>query len=235
MDIHWFFDRNVAPGLFYLDGDESNHCIRVLRLKVGNELAIIDGSGNKYVAVIIDDNPRKCLVEVASNPGTELRRSFFIHIALAPPKNIQRFEWFLEKATEIGVDIITPLICHHSERNKLNTDRFEKILVAAIKQSQQLWLPQLNELTDFNIFIREKLIGQKFIAYVDEKNNTELKDAYRSGESATILIGPEGDFSKDEIDRAISFGYLPISLGKNRLRTETAAMVACHTINLLNA
>jgi 16S rRNA (uracil1498-N3)-methyltransferase len=162
------------------------------------------------------------------------KKDFNLHIAVAPTKNISRFEWFIEKATEIGVDEITPLECDHSERFKLKPDRFEKIMIASIKQSKQTWLPKFNSTTGFSTIIKSPHKGQKFIAFVDEKHDRTLKSAYLPGSDVLILIGPEGDFSTTEIKSAISAGFIPISLGKNRLRTETAALVAVHTINLIN-
>jgi 16S rRNA (uracil1498-N3)-methyltransferase len=145
-----------------------------------------------------------------------------------------RFEWFLEKATEIGIDEITPVVCDHSERMHLNVDRIKKVMIAALKQSQQFWLPKLNQLCAIKDIINTDFGGQKFIAYVSKENKNSLKSAYLPKQDSIVLIGPEGDFSEQEVKSAISAGYRQISLGENRLRTETAAIVACHTINLLN-
>jgi 16S rRNA (uracil1498-N3)-methyltransferase len=206
----------------------------VLRLKTGDKITLTNGLGMFFEGEIIDDNPRKCLVKIDDAVRTEPRKGFHLHIAVAPTKNISRFEWFIEKATEIGIDEITPLECDHSERIRIKPERFEKILISALKQSQQSWLPKFNPLTDFQTLITSAKAAQKFIAFVDEQHDQTLKSAYLPGSDAIILIGPEGDFSPAEIRSAITAGFIPISLGKNRLRTETAALVAVHTINLIN-
>jgi len=160
---------------------------------------------------------------------------YHLHIAVAPTKNLSRLEWFVEKATEFGISEMTPLACDHSERVTFKIDRLERIAIAAIKQSQQTWLPQINQITPFLDFVKMAPKGEGYIAYVDPAQTTPLlKTAYTRGQNATILIGPEGDFSKVEIEAAVEAGFVPISLGKNRLRTETAALVACYTINLIN-
>jgi len=160
-------------------------------------------------------------------------RPFRLHMAVAPTKNTARFEWFLEKATEIGVDEITPLICEHSERVQIRIDRLQKIILSAAKQSLKTYLPVLNEPVKFDDFIRLNLTGSRFVAYVEEHQPIHLKTAYQNGD-CTILIGPEGDFSKKEMEAAFKKGFNPVSLGPSRLRTETAAIVACHIINIAN-
>jgi 16S rRNA (uracil1498-N3)-methyltransferase len=162
------------------------------------------------------------------------QRPFSLHLAVAPTKNIDRFEWFLEKATEIGITEITPVICEHSERTNLRTDRLLKVLISAMKQSLNLHLPVLNEPVRFSDFLKKDFSGQKFIGYVEEKQEILLKERYQKGSDCVILIGPEGDFSKEEIEKAKQNGFETISLGNSRLRTETAAIVATMTINLLN-
>jgi 16S rRNA (uracil1498-N3)-methyltransferase len=161
------------------------------------------------------------------------KRPFRLHLAVAPTKNIARFEWFLEKATEIGVDEITPLICEHSERIQIRIDRLQKIILSAAKQSIKTYLPVLNEPMKFDDFIRLDHTASRFVAYVEEQQPLHLKVAYQSGD-CTVLIGPEGDFSKREMDIAFQNGFIPVSLGPSRLRTETAAIVACHIINIAN-
>ena len=161
------------------------------------------------------------------------KRPFSLHLAVAPTKNIARFEWFLEKATEIGVDEITPLICEHSERVQLRIDRLQKIILAAAKQSIKTYLPILHEPRKFDDFIRLNLPAARFVAYVEEHQPLHLKTAYQQGD-CIVLIGPEGDFSRKEMDAAFRQGFNPVSLGPSRLRTETAAVVACHIINIAN-
>lgn len=233
--MHWFFSANLQPGIFEFDREESKHIARALRLKNGNRIALTDGAGRIYTGIIVSDDQKKCVAQVLSDYESVAPPPVNVHIAVAPTKNIARLEWFVEKATETGIHEITPIRCDHSERTGIKIDRLKKITIAAIKQSQQPWLPVINDLTEFDDVIQKPFDGQRFIAYLDERNPLNLlKHAYRPGSNVTVLIGPEGDFSKSEIDAAIQAGYVPISLGKNRLRTETAAMAACFTIGLIN-
>jgi len=232
--MNWFFVAEITQEYIEFDPEESKHCIRVLRLKSGDIIELTDGLGSLYHGEIIDDNPKKCLVKIGNPIRTNEKRDFHLHIAVAPTKNISRYEWFIEKATEIGINEITPLDCDHSERTRLKPDRFQKIMIAALKQSQQTWLPKYNNTVRFLDLVKSDQKGQKFIAFVDENHDLSLKSAYIPGKDALIMIGPEGDFSRDEINLALGAGFIPISLGKNRLRTETAALVAVHTINLIN-
>jgi len=232
--MQWFYSDKVTNDYFEFDAEESKHCIRVLRLKKGDKVILTDGNGRIFRGILDDDNIKRCRVKIGHVENEHKPRKYSLQIAVAPTKNTARFEWFLEKATEIGIDKIIPLQSQHSERIHLNHSRLEKILISAIKQSQQPWLPELSELTTFSNLINSKFQSQKFIAYVDENHQTTLKSAYQPGNDILILIGPEGDFSPEEINLAISSGYIPVSLGTNRLRTETAALVACHTIVLMN-
>jgi 16S rRNA (uracil1498-N3)-methyltransferase len=235
--MNLFYQPALHPGLlnssYQLDPEESYHCIKVLRKRIGDTIHVTDGRGNLYVCSLADENYKGCQITVLSFTEQE-KRAFRLHIAIAPTKNIDRFEWFLEKATEIGIDEITPLICEHSERTVLRTDRLQKILVSAMKQSMNLHLPKLNEPCKFNQFIQQEFPGQKFIGYVEEMQEILLKDTYHKGADALILIGPEGDFSPGEVKQSMESGFASISLGPSRLRTETAGIVACMTINLGN-
>jgi len=217
-----------------LPEEEGKHCTRVLRLKEGDEISITDGKGSFYKAAITLANPKHCIVAITEEWQQPLFRDFSLHIAIAPTKNLDRIEWFAEKATEIGIDAITCLKCRHSERKELKGVRIEKILVSAMKQSLKATLPQYTGMTDFATFVKQPFDGQKFIAHCEEGEKTLLKNACAVGEKALILIGPEGDFSTDEINLAVSEGFIPISLGESRLRTETAALVACHTLHVIN-
>ena len=217
-----------------LPEDESGHAVRVLRLTEGDDIHVTDGKGVFYRARITNAHPKHCEVQIISSQQQPPLWSCQIHIAIAPPKNIDRMEWFVEKATEIGIDAITCLNCHFSERREIKTARLEKIMISAIKQSQKARLPQLTGMTDFQDFIHKPFAGSKFIAHCEEDAKLSLKQIYNHGENALILIGPEGDFSPKEISSAIEQGFQPVSLGNSRLRTETAALVACHTIHLLN-
>ena len=217
-----------------LPEDESGHAVRVLRLNEGEEITITDGQGFFYQAIITRAHPKHCEVKIIANQQQPPLWPFHLHIAVAPAKNIDRMEWFIEKATEIGIDAITCLNCRFSERREIKTARLEKVLISAMKQSQKAVLPQLIGMTNFQDFINQPFNGLKFIAHCEESEKSSLKQIYHVGENALILIGPEGDFSSEEISLAISQGFQPVMLGKSRLRTETAALVACHSIHLLN-
>ena len=232
--MHLFYSPAISGDFHFLPEDESRHCIKVLRLKKGDKVHLTDGLGNLFETVITDEDFNNCKLEIKQKFTEYGKRSFNLHIAVAPTKNINRFEWLLEKITEIGVDIITPLICEHSERRELKANRQNKIITSAMKQALKAYHPVLNNVIPFQKFILQDFTASKFIAYCDENNNDSLKNLYQSGESAVIMIGPEGDFSRDEIESAVFNGFKPVNLGKARLRTETAALVACHTINLLN-
>ncbi|MDR1337393.1 MAG: 16S rRNA (uracil(1498)-N(3))-methyltransferase [Tannerella sp.] len=218
-----------------LPEEESQHCTRVLRLKEGDEITVTDGKGHLYTAILTDIHPKHCSVEIAREQATEPFGNFRIHIAVAPAKQADRMEWFVEKATEIGISEITCLRCRYSERREMKLQRLHKIAVSAMKQSQQTRLPQIHEMTDFEDFITLRFEGCKMFGHCREEGPKQpVREIYRPGTNALLLIGPEGDFSSGEINAALEAGFLAVSLGKNRLRTETAALVACHTIHVLN-
>lgn len=226
-----------APGIAasrVLPEEEAAHCVRVLRLAEGAEILLADGKGSFYKARIAKALPRHCEVDVLESWRQERLWPFYVHIAVAPTKNMDRLEWFAEKACEIGIDEITCLDCRFSERREVKPARLEKILVSAMKQSRKAALPLLHGMTAFREFVGLPFGGRKFIAHCGEGGNPLLKDIYRPGENALVLIGPEGDFSPEEIRRALENGFEAVSLGKSRLRTETAALVACHTLHVLN-
>jgi len=214
--------------------EEAQHCIKVLRKKEGDEILVTDGKGHFYDARIIQANPKHCIVDIINTIDAPKNWNFNLQVAFAPTKNIDRIEWFAEKATEIGIDRFSPILCEHSERKEIKPQRIEKILVSAMKQSQKAILPQLDDMQTFRKFIEQEFDGQKFIAHCYPENKKELKEVYKKGENALILIGPEGDFSEKELELALANGFIPVSLGESRLRTETAALVACHTIHVLN-
>jgi 16S rRNA (uracil1498-N3)-methyltransferase len=232
--MHLFYTPDLDPEFFSLSEEETRHITRVLRLTEGDHIFITDGRGNLCEAVILNAKDKKCLVQCGPIKHEFDKRPYHIHIAIAPTKQIDRFEWFLEKATEIGIDEITPLVCAHSERVTIKTERLKKVVIAALKQSLKAYLPKLNEPADFSRFIRNPSSASKFIGYCETGQEEEIQKVYRKGSGALILIGPEGDFSEAEIDQAKNQQFLPISLGKSRLRTETAGLVACHSIYLLN-
>lgn len=232
--MHLFYTPDISSETYTLNEIESKHCIKVLRLNINDQIELIDGKGSFYEAKIIDANPKKCKIEITKTIHEFGKRNHYLHIAIAPTKNMDRFEWFLEKATEIGIDEITPLLCDHSERKVIKTERLEKIIVSAVKQSIKAYKPILNPLTKWSDFISQNLEGSKYIAHCEENEKQNLKANYKAGDNAVILIGPEGDFSPNEIKLAKENNFLETSLGESRLRTETAGLVACHTINLLN-
>ena len=229
-----FYVPNISGAEVILDETESKHAIRVLRLSEGTQIQLIDGNGGFYEAKIIDPNPKKCKLSITQSNLNFGKRNFRIHIAIAPTKNIDRFEWFLEKCTEIGIDEITPLLTKHSERKIIKPERLEKILVAAMKQSLKAYLPKLNALTQFKELITKTKVKNKYIAHCYKGNATHLKNLTKKSEDTLILIGPEGDFSLKEIQLANENGFEEISLGSSRLRTETAGVIACHIVNLAN-
>ncbi len=229
-----FYTPNIQGSFYTLDETESKHAIRVLRMSQGDAIQLIDGIGNFYEGRISDANPKKCCIEILKKAEEFGKRNHYLHMAVAPTKNIDRFEWFLEKATEIGIDEITPILCDHSERKVIKEERLEKVIVSAMKQSLKAYLPKLNPLTPLKEFLQTPFDGKKFIAHCYEQDKRDLKNEIPGSHSNLILIGPEGDFSEEEIELAMQNGFLPVSLGASRLRTETAAVVACHTANLLN-
>ena len=231
--MHVFYTPDIATQC-EMPEEEAGHCLRVLRLTVGDEVTLTDGKGNFYKAVISAATNKRCQLKVIETIPQEKGWNGWLHVAMAPTKNMDRTEWFAEKATEIGFDELTFLNCRYSERKVIKTERIEKILVSAIKQSLKANKPVLNEMMDFNKFITQDFKGQKFICHCYEGEKKLLKEALVPGEDALILIGPEGDFSEEEVAKAMEAGFQPVSLGKSRLRTETAALVASHTLNFFN-
>lgn len=233
-----FYDPDISGPQYTMKADESKHIARVLRLKNGDELHVVNGTGALFTCVLTDNHQKHCTIDVTKEEAGAGKLPSSIHIAVAPTKNNDRFEWFLEKSTEIGISEVTPIICDHSERKVVKPERLERILVAAMKQSLKAWLPELKEATKFKDFVTSEAVnqftGQKFIAHCAETDRTELHQAHKAGTDTLILIGPEGDFSPAEVELAMEHGFQPITLGESRLRTETAAVVACHTVNLLN-
>lgn len=229
------FYLSETPGdKFVLNREESKHIVRVLRMNNGDVVHFTDGKGFFYESEISDANPKACLFKLLKKYKGNDKRGFHLQIAIAPTKNIGRFEWFLEKATEIGIDIITPIICEHSERKEIKIERLERVIVAAMKQSLKSKLPKLHLAIPIRELIERPFNGRKFIAYINGSVTLELSKAYQPGESALVLIGPEGDFSPEEVEFAKEQGFVPVKLGPSRLRTETAGVAACHTVNLLN-
>ncbi len=233
--MHLFYSSQINPSQIYtLDKEESTHCVKVLRLKEGDYIYITDGKGNLHKTQIIEASPRSCSVRVVETQEEFEKRDYHIHVAIAPTKNNSRLEWFLEKATEIGIDQITPIICQNSERNTLKLDRLEKILISAMKQSLKAYLPQINPPTTFIELIPSITQTHKFIATCNEEGRKLIKDLYKPNQNVFIAIGPEGDFTKEEIQKAEENGFKKISLGKERLRTETAGLYVTAAIHQIN-
>lgn len=219
---------------YSLDEEESGHCVRVLRYTRGDEILLTNGQGMTYTAVITNPHPKHCEFEVRTAEKQSKHHSNYIHIAIAPTKNVERIEWFVEKCTEIGVDEITPLLCRFSERKQLRIDRLQKIILSAAKQSLTPYLPKLNEMTDCTEFIRRTEEETRFIAHCYKEDKRDLRNEIKPGKSVVVMIGPEGDFSEQEIAEALQHNFVPVSLGESRLRTETAGIVACHICNLFS-
>lgn len=248
-----FLTPDLSSDLLVLPEEESKHCVKVLRMRSGDPLMLTDGLGTLCHAQVLQADPKGCTVTITQRIPNYGRRNHHLHIAVAPTKNNERLEWFVEKAVEIGIDEITPLICDHSERRVLKTDRLEKIIDSAMKQSLKAYRPTLNQPTPFKTFIEnlssyptsnsslsEKTVNPdqtdplRLICYCDGDRKS-LHDLYRPGQSAIVLIGPEGDFSPEEIHLALSNDFHPVTLGPCRLRTETAALYATTAINFLNS
>jgi 16S rRNA (uracil1498-N3)-methyltransferase len=222
-----------ATEIFSFDKEESKHIIKVLRKKDTDILHVTNGLGYLFTTEITLASDSKCTVKIISFEKAPPSK-FRLHLAVAPTKMNDRFEWFLEKATEIGIHEITPIICDHSERKVINIERFDKILLAAMKQSNEVYLPKLNNAVTFKEFINLKQEGLKMIAHCEETDKKSLKSVLKPNQELTIIIGPEGDFSEKEIALALTNDFIPVSLGNTRLRTETAAIVACHSVVFIN-
>ncbi|HEY5325596.1 MAG TPA: 16S rRNA (uracil(1498)-N(3))-methyltransferase [Mucilaginibacter sp.] len=231
-----FYTPDIDPAhkQYFLNEEESRHCIRVLRLENGAAVQLIDGKGGLYYATIIEAHPKRTILQINSIIASFNKRNHYLHIAVAPTKNIERMEWFLEKATEIGIDEITPIICRRSERKDVKVERLNKIITSAIKQSVKAYQPVLNEPETYNRFITKPFEGQKFIAHCEKGDKTTLQAELVPRGKYMVLIGPEGDFTTSEIADALHIGFKPITLGESRLRTETAALSACFEVNFLN-
>lgn len=234
-----FYAPDITPPAYTLSEEESKHCVRVLRLGRGDHIHITDGRGNLFCCEITDDNPKRCTVRVVSTQTGYERLPYALTMAVAPTKNTDRFEWFLEKATEVGVAEIIPLDAAHSERRTLKTEREAKVITAAVKQSLKAYHPRLREMTPFREVVTAPFPGRKFIAHCDTPQSAAgrryLPSLLGKGGDVLILIGPEGDFSPEEIRLALDHGFEEITLGQQRLRTETAAVAAVVMVSVANA
>ena len=232
--VNLFYTPDIKGEEYTLNNEESKHCVKVLRLKEGDCIHLIDGVGGLYKSEIIDNNHKACRIRVVEKNMEFEKKDYQLHIAIAPTKNIDRMEWFLEKSTEIYCSEFTPLLSCHSERKVVKNERLFKVITSAVKQSLKAYHPKLNTLTKFEDLVKSNFNGKKYIAHCNAGEKIPLKNAYPKGENALILIGPEGDFSPQEVALAKANGFIEISLGTSRLRTETAGVLACHTVFLTN-
>ncbi len=231
-----FYNPEISTNTqeFTFDKTESRHIVRVLRKKEGDHIFITNGIGQLFISEVVISNDKKCLVKITAIENKEKPWNYYLHIAIAPTKLNDRLEWFLEKATEIGIDEITPIICEHSERKVVKMERMKKIVHSAAKQSLKFHFPKLNEPVSFKQFINSNFNGQLIIAHCEETKKQSLKSILKPTKEATILIGPEGDFSSKEIAQSLEHNFIPVSLGESRLRTETAGIVAVHSVAFVN-
>lgn len=229
-----FYLPTAQLGTISFPEEESKHIVKVLRMKEGDRFCVTDGNGFLYDAELVDAHPKRAAAELYNKRQGYDIRGFKVSIAMAPTKLNERTEWFLEKTTEIGIDEVKFFASYHSERRATNVERFKKIVVSAMKQSVKSMMPVIEDIVPFDKLVKQDFDGQKFIAWIDDGVTEQLCDLYKKGENVLVLIGPEGDFSKEEVVLAKENGFVPVSLGKARLRTETAAVVACHTIQLIN-
>lgn len=235
--MHLFYTPDINSNTYTLKEEESKHCVRVLRLNEGDKIQLIDGIGGFYEAEITDNNPKRCSVKIIETKKEVGKRNWQLHIAIAPTKNMDRLEWFVEKATEMGIDEVSLIDCKNSERTIVKTERIQKVAISAIKQSLKAYLPKINEVVDFKKFIAsaKDFKGEKFIAHCNYRGTlSHIKTQYTPKQNALVLIGPEGDFTIEEVKLALDNGFKEISLGESRLRTETAALYACAALNVVN-
>ena len=233
--MHIFYTPNIQGSTYTLDEEESNHCNKVLRLKVGSIVHLIDGKGGLYSAQITESSKKAVNLSIINSQSNYGQRNHYLHIAIAPTKNIDRLEWFLEKATEIGVDEITPILCDRSERKVIKDERLEKVITAAMKQSLTAYHPKLNPLISFQQFVKQRFTSNKLIAHcMADMEKNSISQLNNGDKDFLILIGPEGDFSPNEIQLALQNEFKPVTLGNTRLRTETAGIAACFEVNYIN-
>jgi 16S rRNA (uracil1498-N3)-methyltransferase len=229
-----FYLPEFQSGEIILNEEESGHAVKVLRLKEKDPVLLVDGKGSLLEGEITTAHPKKCKIKVLSVKEEFGKKKYRLHLAVAPTKNSDRMEWLVEKATEIGLDEFTPLICRYSERKQIHLNRLVKVAVAAMKQSLKAYLPAIHEMIPFEKFISQDFQAKKFIAHCGRGEKPHLFSLTPDKEDILVLIGPEGDFSPEEINSAKEFGFQEISLGNSRLRTETAAVAACHIVALCN-
>lgn len=231
-----FFSENASlKTTIFLDKDESKHCVKALRKKIGNTINITNGKGQLFEAVLLNEDMNKCMLEIVRELEISFVKKYKLTVAISPLKNPDRFEWFIEKATEIGIDKIIPIICEHTEKSSIKIERLNKIALSAMKQSLKCTLPEISNPVKISEFLNSNFsTNHKFIAWCETTKEKLLIDSLVKTNEVVLLIGPEGDFTASEVDLAIEKGFLPISLGNSRFRTETAGVLACHTVFLVN-
>jgi 16S rRNA (uracil1498-N3)-methyltransferase len=227
-----FYQPSVPEGVLHLDEDESRHCVKVLRKSKGDEITVTDGRGFFYVCVITNDDARRCTFNIIDRQE-EAKAEYRIHVAISPTKNADRIEWFVEKAVEFGINEITLVECDRTERTFIKSERLHKVAISAMKQSLKATLPRINDLTPFSQVV-QLATPSRFIAYVDHSNPLHLLKAAAGFRDALVVIGPEGDFTTDELQLAITNQFVKVSLGNSRLRTETAGLAACQILHLVH-
>jgi len=231
--MHFFYMPEITGKDIILSSEESKHCIRVLRLRKNETIGLVDGKGNLFNAVLMKPDQVNCSVRITEAFSQYKKRLYYLHVAIAPTKKAERFEWFLEKATEIGIDEITPLVCARSERSGINMERAERIIITAMKQSRRAYLPKLNSPKKFSRFITETQGKTKIITHCNSENLPNITKRMIPDTPAIIMIGPEGDFTADEVSQSLFCGFREAGLGQFVYRTETAGIMACHLFNII--
>jgi 16S rRNA (uracil1498-N3)-methyltransferase len=230
-----FYSTDIKQPQAILSEEESRHCVKVLRMKKNDELHLTDGKGNLFLATIADPHHKKCVLDITQTIEQHPAPAHHIHVAIAPTKNIDRIEWFVEKAVEFGVQQISFVQCARSERKQVKLPRIHKIALSAMKQSLKFFMPQIDEMISYKSFMADLAPDQnRYVAHLNEGERVFLKDVAQKQQKYCILIGPEGDFTPEEVTLALDNGFKAVSLGNSRLRTETAGIAACHLLNIVN-
>ena len=232
--MHLFYTPDIDGDNYQLSEEESRHAFKVLRLTEGDEIILTDGKGHWMISQLVQAHHKRCLIRVKHTLENYKPHPYKLHMAVAPTKNINRFEWFLEKSTEVGINEITPMRSEHSERKEIKHQRLNKVITSAMKQSLKAWHPTLGEMTSFKQIINTHFEGKKLIAYCEANPEDRIETVVNKGDEVMILIGPEGGFSPGEISQANEKGFVSVSISQSRLRTETAALVACTSMAFIN-
>ena len=235
--MEFFYSNNIKDDLIILDNVESKHCIKVLRKSIGDKVNVVDGNGNLYIGIIHLDNSKECQIKIIDIINDYNNKNFYIHIAISPIKNHHRLEWFVEKAIEIGIDEISFIDCNRTLKKIIKMERIKKTAISAMKQTLKAKLPKINKICNYNDFIRNNKEKNKFICHLEKENKSNIfsfKVDIQKNKNVCILIGPEGDFTENEINNSKNYNFKALTLGESRLRTETAGIIACHLLNIIN-